>query len=206
MEVIDANRAAARRAGERRTPSTRMPNAAARSATAQPRAPAPSTASVCPESSNSDSTGGGRHCRSSCARTSAGSCRANASISPSTCSAMLIAWLPLPLVSTRWSLATSFGVEILSMPAPRWCSHCRRGAASRMASIGGPVQAIAAASARSRPFGRASPSSCRTSTPGRASRKTCSRSSLIGWRKAKVERRIGSGRTPGLRPRAASRS
>ena len=55
----------------------------------------------------------------SCARTSAGSWRAKASIRPSTCSAMLIAWLPLPLVSTRWSLATSLGVEIRSMPAPR---------------------------------------------------------------------------------------
>ena len=55
--------------------------------------------------------------------------------------------------------------------------------------MGGPIHEIAAASARSSPFGRASPSSCRISTPGRASRKTCSRSASIGWRKAKVGER-----------------
>ena len=67
-------------------------------------------------------------------------------------------------------------------------------------------------STRSPPPGRApalsagqSPSSCRISTPGRASRKTCSRSASIGWRKAKVERRrLRSGEAVPAKPRAAS--
>ena len=188
---------AGRARGERRAPACRTPPPARRRRSRGRRRR--SRRASDPRARTAISPGGGRHCRSSCARTSAGSCRANASISPSTCSAMLIAWLPLPLVSTRRSLATSFGVAILSMPAPRWCSHCRPGAASRMASIGGPAQAIAAASARSRPFGkRVAVEPAGPRRPGRASRNTCGRASSIGWRKAKVERRIGS--TPSARP------
>ena len=131
MEAIAANPGGKGPAGERRTPSTRMPNAAARSATAQPRAPAPITAQRSARELEQRLAGRRPPLPPSCARTSAGSWRAKASISPSTCSAMLIAWLPLPLVSTRWSLATSFGVEIRSMPAPRHVADHRSRAPRR---------------------------------------------------------------------------
>ena len=185
IETMRAMPAGGAAVAERRTPITVMPSAAARGASAPPIAPAPTIASVCPDSSNKRLDDGGSQRAACWLRISAGSWRAKPSISASRCSAMFGAWLPLPLVTTM-SLPTRRGVAMRSMPAPRWCSQRSRGAAARMSSIGGASQLIAAASARSSPAGSGLSPGTRNSTSGAADRNGDSRSGVIAWMKAKV--------------------
>ena len=195
---------AGRRARARRARACRTPPPA-RPPRSRGRRRRPRRASV-RRARTASRAGGGRHRRSSCARTSAGSCRANASISPSTCSAMLIAWLPLPLVSTRCVARDQLRRRDPVDAGAALVQPLQAGAASRMASIGGPVQAIAAASARSRPLrqGVAVELQELDARQGVAERPAAALPRSDGERRRSRGASVRA--APGLRPRAASRS
>ena len=96
---------------------TRIPRPCAFCANASPMSPNPTMPNVCPLGSKvvrEVSSSG--HARRSCRASSVFRSRAKAKISASTWSAMLVAWMPLKLVSTI-SLAASSGVMNASTPA-----------------------------------------------------------------------------------------